>query len=893
MRAEGWTPKSDVSSSSEDEYGRVKKVSWHTKKNLERHAREVAERYAREEEARQADRERIKGIKFDINKKDFIPKASRLPRPPRSPTPTPSTDDDAGQDPSKLSVPGPSRDTAASRPSRGAASRDQSQAAIRLQLLEDKAQYETEEAQDDDYGAIDQTVIDTFVGSYNTGDSERAWDICLSFFNIDPDEWSRGEEMRYKQAAKEGKKRKRVPMKKLPGMNVGLFDYQLMGVLNLLRNILYNVPGGILADEQGVGKTMEMFGLIALAYNLRRSKTEVEAEWNSGKRSQHNPRQDAEKGGQAPRTCKLDERYGFRCYCYNGLTQMLADALPEGPNFIIGPERSLEQLYIEGKKKLDTKALKLRREQDDVDPKERLTPSEIKALAGTITATGDDTFEYHANTSPKQWEYIIVSHPGQLQKLVQNSFSVKVRTTDGQVVKKSAFLPGMVFMDEFHEFTSAAPQGHETRTVQWLKHLKQNHPPLVYFVSGTPFDQSPADIRAAIDMFDNPNFTIGIDRRLEGTRLVDFDELVTTFDNLLARQNGGEALPAEELANYRKLLNKFLNRMMVRRLGIDKFRGRDITDIGPLSVKITDHPAPSSLVSSLQDLANLTRDTVNSTLPEGASLGNFLRSQTGADLLLKLRLASTFPGISTPLDEEFTFTPSEIASHLSAAKGKLENTPYYKYIPTWSAYSPKITTILATVNTMLKDKTKIPGESTSAKKLIIFSPLEAESMLIYGYLMYKNKKDKNLKPVWINSVGMDQKDRGKLIDKFKEMGNAPPNILVSPMSVGGTGLNLQNAKYSIVSSPAWSKRENQQAYYRVHRVGQVQDTKLSLLTARWNPADRVLVKKYEGLPVEGSEEEIWGVGDEFAADKDGEGEEKGKGKGLVDRHQVVTDEEDE
>ncbi|KAK4212599.1 hypothetical protein QBC37DRAFT_287659 [Rhypophila decipiens] len=861
-----------------------------TKRNLEHHARELAKRYAREDEARQADRERIKGIKFDPNKKDFIPKASRLPRPPRSPTP--STDDNAGQDRSRLSVPGPSRDAATSKSSRarGAPSRDQSQASIRLQLLEDKAQYETEEAQDDDYGAIDQTVIDTFVGAYNTGDSDKAWDTCLSFFNIDPDEWSRAEEMRYKQAAKEGKKRKRVPMKKLPGMTVGLFDYQLMGVLNLLRNVLYNVPGGILADEQGVGKTMEMFGLIALAYNLRRSKTEVEAEWNLGKRSQHNPRQDAEKGGAA-RTCKLDERYGFRCYCYNGLTQMLADALPDGPNFIIGPERSLEQLYKEGKKKLDTKVLKLRREQDGVDAQERLTAGEIKTLAGNITATGDDTFEYHANTNPKQSEYIIVSHPGQLHKLVQSSFGVKVKTTGDQVVKKSAFLPGMVFMDEFHEFTSAAPQGHETRTVQWLKHLKQNHPPLVYFVSGTPFGDSPADIRAAIDMFDNPNFTIGINHRLEGTRLSDFDELVTTFDNLLARQNGGEALPAEELTDYRRLLNKFLNRMMVRRLGIDKFRGRDITDIGPLSVKITDHPAPPSLVSSLQDLANATCDEVNSHLPEGTSLGNFLRSQAGADLLLKLRLASTFPGISTPLDQEFTFTPSEIASHLSAAKGDLEKTPYYKYIPTWSAYSPKITTILATVNTMIKDKTKIPGEATSAKKLIIFSPLEAESMLIYGYLMYKKQKDKNIKPVWINSVHMDQNDRDTLIAKFKVMGNSPPNILVVSMSLGGTGLNLQNAKYSIVSSPAWSKRENQQAYYRVHRVGQVQDTKLSLLTARWNPADRVLVKKYEGLPVEGSEEEIWGVGDEFAADKEGEGE--GKGKGLVDRHQVVTDEEDE
>ncbi|KAM7183354.1 hypothetical protein V8F20_012651, partial [Naviculisporaceae sp. PSN 640] len=743
------------------------------------------------------------------------------------------------------------------------------------------AKYETEDAQDDDYGAIDQTVIDTYVGAYNTGDNDRAWDTCLSFFNINPDQWARQEEMRDKAAVKTGGTRPRVPMKKLPGMTVGLFDYQLIGVLNLLRNVLWNVPGGLLADEQGLGKTQEMFGAIALAYNLRRCKASVKAEWKSGNTKEHNSQK---QGDDVPRQCSTDERWGFRCYCYNGLTQMLADALPEGPSFILGPERSAKQVLSEGKSKLDTKVLKLRLEDDKADPKERLSPDEIKALKGKIKATADG-FEYRANTG--QSEYVIISHPGQLGKLTQTTFGLNVKTSDGKVVKKSAFLPGMVFMDEFHEYTSAAPSGQETRTIAWLKHLKDNHPPLVYFVSGTPFGDSPADIRSAIELFNNPKFKSGINERAEGTTPEDFDKLIATFDDLLARQNGGEALPLEELAGYRKQLNRFLGCMMVRRLGVHKFRGRNLTNIGPLSVKITDHPAPPSLIESLQDLSNTTRDLVNSKLPQETSIGNFLRSQTGADLLLKLRLASTFPGISTPIDgQEFTFTPSEIAKHLAKANGDLTKTPYYRHIPTFSAFSPKITTILNIVNTMISDKSPIKDESTTVKKLIIFSPLEAESMLIYGYLLLKKLNNKAIKPVWINSVHMDQPARQKVIDKFLTLGHAPPNILVAPMSLAGTGLNLQKAKYSIVTSPAWSKRDNQQAYYRVHRVGQKQDTKLSLLTGRWNPADRVLLKKYEGLPVEGTEEEIWGVGDEFAKAKEGEKE----GGGLVDRHQQVKDE---
>ena len=93
------------------------------------------------------------------------------------------------------------------------------------------------------------------------------------------------------------------------------------------------------------------------------------------------------------------------------------------------------------------------------------------------------------------------------------------------------------------------------------------------------------------------------------------------------------------------------------------------------------------------------------------------------------------------------------------------------------------------------------------------------------------------------------------------------------MSLAGTGLNLQKAKYSIVTSPAWTKRDNQQAYYRTHRVGQVQETQLSLLTAKWNPAERVILKKYEGGEVAG--EGIWMVGGEYG----------GLEAGLVDKHQ--------
>src|SRR5206468_1818022 len=102
-------------------------------------------------------------------------------------------------------------------------------------------------------------------------------------------------------------------------------------------------------------------------------------------------------------------------------------------------------------------------------------------------------------------------------------------------------------------------------------------------------------------------------------------------------------------------------------------------------------------------------------------------------------------------------------------------------------------------------------------------------------------------------------------------------ILVAPISLAGTGLNLQPAKYSIVTGPAWTKRDNQQAFYRIHRVGQKQKTQLQLLTARWNPAERIVLAHHAGKKA--PTEEMWTVRNGIVGDDN---------DGLVERHQAIS-----
>ncbi|EAQ83167.1 hypothetical protein CHGG_10985 [Chaetomium globosum CBS 148.51] len=761
------------------------------------------------------------------------------------------------------------------------------------------AEYQTASVADADYGAVDlDTTVDAYVGSYNAGNSEAEWSACLDYFKVHEAEWRKRESI----AAVSKGGRVRVPMKKLQGTMVGLFDYQLMGVLKLMTFVLGDVSGGLLCDEQGLGKTQEMYGLMAFAHSLRKCKNEVQAAWRKsakaaakpggkqkgGSVGQHNP-----PGKEGARLCPFDDRYRFRCYCYSELTRQLADRLPDGPNILVAPARNCASTVRDAKLKLDTKVFKIRGFHEGGDKEDKLTPAEVQKLRPIITPGEDGNCKYQAGLG--QSDYIIIVSPEFIPRLMTH-FAMKV---SGGVGKMSGLLPGMILMDEFHEY-AIAKDCEESRIEAWLQHLKKccldsNQPtPLTYFVSGTPFGETPADIHPTISFLEKEVWK-DENHRLNGATVASFDALVDTFNKLTRIQADGETVPTPDIVDYRHRLDRVLKPMMLRRLGTDQFQGRNLTDVGPLKVNITDHNLPSHLTDDMQALANRTRDlAAAAAAKQGIPLPRFLRSKAGEAIFLKLRLASTFPGIAAPSSAEFNFNIAEIHANLAAARFDVTKTPYHELIPAWSAGSPKLETLTQTIATMLNDKSPIPGAPSVSKKLCIFTPLEAEAVLLQSYLLLKRTHPafRHLKPILLHS-SLSQTERQRVLDSFLTEGNFPPNVLVTPVALAGTGLNLQRARYSTVTGPAWTKRENQQAYYRIHRVGQRQETRLGLLTSRWNPAERVVLGAYEGRGVEGDGlgEEVWEVGNRFCAAAAEEAKAGGKG-GMVERHQGARVEDD-
>ncbi|KAK4229254.1 hypothetical protein QBC38DRAFT_359985 [Podospora fimiseda] len=658
------------------------------------------------------------------------------------------------------------------------------------EVEEEEEEYSINKAEDIDFGMANPDVVDSYLGSCNTGNNEAEWHGCLDFFRINVDEYNR--QIASKSADSQ---HVRVPFKKFPGMTVGLFDYQLMGVYTLIKFLLDDVSGGFLCDEQGLGKTQEMFGLIALAHNLRRCKTEVHEFWSPPKTSaqkkrpatvRHNLKTDL--GAQS---CPYDQKYGFRCYCYNEPTRQIADRLPDGPNLFIAPAKNCAPMIREAKTKLDTKTLKIRGYGKDVDKDNQLSTRDIALLHASIRPKqkpGKTDFEYTYQAPTGQSHYLIFVSPQSIDKL-NSEFNILVKGK-----KKSALLPGMIMLDEFHEYALTP----ESRTLAWLNHLKkctltsQQPTPLVYFVSGTPIDHSPADLAPAISHLESSTWSKPT-HPLHPASRSQLQSLLTNFSTYTALQSAGSTIPPNQVKAYYTHLSQILTHLMIRRLVTDSFLTRPLTTLGPLKISIITHSIPTKYLPAITALQSSFSPTPS----------------------LPLLLSSTFPALlSDPSHTKFTFLPSEPLSFPL----KPLHSPYTPHISTWTTSSPKLLSLTTTLKSMLSDTSPIPNSASSLKKLCLFSPHESETLILFLYLS-THLKLPSLKPIYLHPA-LSQPDKQKIIDSFLKEGNGTPNVLVSSFASGGTGLNLQRANYLVVTGPGFTKRETAQVFGRVHRVGQ-------------------------------------------------------------------------
>lgn len=85
---------------------------------------------------------------------------------------------------------------------------------------------------------------------------------------------------------------------------------------------------------------------------------------------------------------------------------------------------------------------------------------------------------------------------------------------------------------------------------------------------------------------------------------------------------------------------------------------------------------------------------------------------------------------------------------------------------------------------------------------------------------------------------MSLSSRDKAIKKFAN--NAEAKVLLASLRCGGLGLNLTMASKVIIIDPWWNQASEQQAFCRVFRIGQQDETLMSRMCVKGTVDERLL-----------------------------------------------------
>ncbi|KAM0547189.1 hypothetical protein ACHAO7_007444 [Fusarium culmorum] len=137
--------------------------------------------------------------------------------------------------------------------------------------------------------------------------------------------------------------------------------------------------------------------------------------------------------------------------------------------------------------------------------------------------------------------------------------------------------------------------------------------------------------------------------------------------------------------------------------------------------------------------------------------------------------------------------------------------------------------LTATVQVILTWLQKSPDD-----KIIVFIEFTTTAKVL-GCILERL----GLKFLYYNQIANTQAKREKAHDKFQT--DPEIRILVTSMKCGGTGLNLRIANLVIIANIWFNTTAEEQAFGRVHRIGQKKETKLVRILARGTIDERLVM----------------------------------------------------
>lgn len=312
----------------------------------------------------------------------------------------------------------------------------------------------------------------------------------------------------------------------------------------------------------------------------------------------------------------------------------------------------------------------------------------------------------------------------------------------------------------------------------------------------------------------------------------------------------------------------FENALVHRNTLKSQFNSRPITSLRVVTPVRVLLDTPQQHINEVQEIAFSARDVIREKAKAAAENDEAFQPDY-ASIDGRLHFVSLFPAAAGLLDrKELDISPDNVRKLIAAMKVpnklKVENiTLFQRYLEEVSRGSPKLDFIQAEIGRMRADKQQRPpltgqttvtlhSEDLAIKKMVIITPTLATSVFLYLWVL---KRMPQLNPVLFHTTASSTADREAALQSFQSLTARKTArhsyVLITPFSVGGTGLNLQSANYQIFVSPPSSKESETQGFARTNRTGQRLPLHHSILIMQDNPADKINIASYGGRVVIG------------------------------------------
>ncbi|KAL9041310.1 MAG: hypothetical protein Q9180_001361 [Flavoplaca navasiana] len=665
------------------------------------------------------------------------------------------------------------------------------------------------------------------------------------------------------------------PCVRVPELAFKLYQYQWLGVYVMFIMCLSDRNGVILADEMGMGKTLQTIALLVLIRHFIVNCREVDEEWD-------NPPEEAESRKHCHRDgsghCSVNQDSWFTCVCIQG-TPHYGLRPTDGHFQIIAPPGMLGTWIREWAKfykpadpaqkmELVVGHSSLGKGTATFGDRVTLADGSVYALRELLTGPtpslpaapqGDEHCEYreangewvlrsgptgrYRKSSPRldASRLVVVSSHQSWTKHVKDAAPEHVRwytnTEKGYKLSPQRFqtiVPGMVIVDEAHTCTSSAA-GHykvmkdiDSMTLHTVKKV---------LLSGTPIRKGPGDLIAMIEAMESKDWKQP-GHFLNGLTAAKLKTLNDKFSDVRTIHDAGLQAIIDAIA-------KLMPLVAIRRTNESRWFHLSLRP----PVESIRQDREVEFPPQYLPVLNKLRDHVAAHIDETKTSDGGVSKTQMTSMTRLYRMTSNTPFLASFWSmhgtAEYKFLATDMQKWLFEDGTLSPDCPLVKHAAEIRANSPKLDFIGKVLDTMTN-----PGTG----KLIIVTDFLWCAWSVFDYVNHHPSKQSAL----LYHAGLKRKTREAMCEGFQQLKRlddvtqtklAHPEwdkrVWIGTIKTMGLGLTLTAADKVIVLEPNTMPTDEAQAIARAIRIGQLRKVYVNRLICPAVGVEKVILNTSE------------------------------------------------